>query len=103
MSIKPLDMQVMLPKTIEVAKLQSENEHKGHIINHQQASSLHQQVETRLRQVRSQDKAQNAKINDRQEKEKGKKREGQKESKQEMEKNKPSISTARTSIIDIKL
>lgn len=105
MSIKPLDMQVMMPKTAEVAKITSDNQHKQQMIAQQQSNSVQKKATDSLKQVKGQDKPHEALIREQQEKKQN--RGGQEKKKQQgketLEKNKPTRPQPRTGIIDIKL
>lgn len=71
MSIKPLDLQVMIPKTPELSKIHSEENNKV-IVNQQNAvTSFQHQTEHQLKQVNSTDKAYEGKIKEKQKEEKG--------------------------------
>ena len=81
MSIKPIDLQVMLPRTNEVTKIHSEEQQRSQIQQQGQANLTKQKVDDSLRQVHSQDKAQEAKIREKQEKERQEKRKEKKKDK----------------------
>lgn len=104
MSIKPVDFQVMLPRTMEVAKVHNEVEHKNQALLKQQASLIQHKAENNLKQVYTQENAQEARIREKQEKER---RERKKEDKKKKQgENKSNIDTKsgeRTSTIDIRL
>ena len=62
MSIKPVDFQVMLPKTSEVSKLHNDEQQRNQGLHLQQAEKNQHRVENNLRQVHSQENAQEARI-----------------------------------------
>ena len=101
MSIKPVDFQVMLPKTSEVSKLNHDEQHKSQLFQQQQAADAKNKVEDNLRQVYSKDKLHKANIKEKQEKEN--KKQGKKENKSNYDGTKKSKTENQTSIIDIKL
>jgi hypothetical protein len=72
MAIKPIDMQVMVPRTMEAAKISNDINQKNTMAQQQQATATQHRAEDSLRQVYSRTQAQNARINERQ-KENGKK------------------------------
>jgi len=51
MSIRPIDYQVMLPKTAEVSKINNEILHKEQIIHQQENVFIQKETERNLRQV----------------------------------------------------
>lgn len=101
MSIKPVDFQVMIPRTMEASKVSSDENHKNYSMLQQQAVSTQHSAENSLRQVYSQKSAQEAKITQRQ-KEKENSRQDKKR-KNGDNKNKPGGRTLQTSTIDIKI
>ena len=68
MPIKPVDFQVMLPKTLEVSKIHQDEVHKNQAIQQQQTAANQLKTEEHLQQVYSQDKAHEGKIREKQEK-----------------------------------
>ena len=97
MSIKPVDFQVMLPKTSEVSKVSSDDQHRNTAMQQMQSQSTQNKTELNLRQVHSQDKTPEARIKEKQEKNEGGKKE-------EKRKNKRDNNTDNnSSTIDIRL
>jgi hypothetical protein len=96
MSIKPVDFQVMLPKTSEVSRQSSDDQHRNLSLLQMQSQSTQNKSELNLRQVHSQDKTPEARIKEKQEKNQG----GRKE---EKKKNKKDNNSDNTSTIDIRL
>ena len=103
MPIKPVNYQVMLPKAAEMSKLHTDEQHKSHLIQQQQATSLQNKAENNLKQVYSKDKAENGRIKEKQEKNQNNKKGEEKEKKDKKSKNKDFNSVEKTSTIDIRL
>lgn len=108
MSIKPVDFQVMLPKTAEISKIHSDEQNKNQAVHQQQAVNTQHKAEDSLRQVHSQEKAQEARIREKQEKEKREQKkkeeeEEKKDSSPNYNKNKKLEMNNSTSRIDIRL
>lgn len=106
MSIKPIDFQVMLPKTSEASNLYNDRQHRHNALQQQQAITVQNKAENSLKQVNAQDKAHEGKIKEKQEKNGNKKRDGKKGntgSGKDSRENKDFHSTVRTSTIDIRL
>ena len=62
MSIKPVDFQVMIPRTMEAAKISNDEAQRNLTTQQQQTSSTQRKVEDSLKQVYSRAQAQNARI-----------------------------------------
>lgn len=101
-----------MPKTAEISKIHSDEQHKGQAINQQQAASAQHKVDNTLRQVHAQENVQEAKIREKQEKNRkqNKDEEERKEKDQDQDKNriiynkdKKSSSNSQSSMIDIRL
>lgn len=103
MSIKPVDFQVMLPKTSEISKLHNDEQHKNQVAQLQQSISTQQKAEDHLRQVYSQDKANEARIKERREKQPKEDKRDKKKNKGNYGTGKGSDSEGHTSTIDIRL
>lgn len=105
MSIKPIDFQVMLPKTPEVSKLHNDQTQRNIAAQQAQAETVQSKAENSMRQVYSKDKSQHATIQEKQEKrqqgnsDKKKKQNGKAPS----EKDQTRMSGTTTSTIDIRL
>ncbi len=108
MSVKPVDFQVMIPRTMDAAKLRSDELQKNLALQQQQQAALKDKAEDTLRQVYSKSQTHEARINEKQ----------KEESRQQNEKNKKDgregkasegndgrkpDSAIRTSTIDIKI
>ena len=104
MSIKPIDFQVMLPKTPEVSKIHNDQAQRNIAAQQSQASTVQNRAENNLKQVYSKDKSQQAAIRKKQEKgqqgsgEKKKKQNGKPTSEKEMTEY-----GSKTTTIDIRL
>lgn len=108
MPIKPIDFQVMMPKTSEVSKIHSDEQNKGALLQQQQATTVQNKAEANIRQVYSQEKAQEARIKEKQEKNtesqpKEKKKGEGKKTKGNYSSKKESPAQAETSYIDVRL
>lgn len=99
MAIKPIDFQVQIPKTNEVAKIQSESRHKNELIEQQQATINRQTAQDSVNLVHSRDNAQQARINERQ----NPKEKKEKGSKKKNNNSKSSGKEEQTSTIDIRI
>lgn len=102
MSIKPLDFQVMIPKTSEVSKIHNDEMNKNNTNLQQQATTVSHDAQKNLKQVNSREKAQEGKIRERQERNKKEGSSGGGEKELE-KKDKGKKSGQKTSTIDIRL
>ena len=105
--IKPVDFQVLLPKTPEVSRIQSNEQHKGIAVQQQQTTSLQNIAENNLRQVYLPDKAYEVRIGEKQQERRRNQKENNKD-KKEKDKNSTKQKERHTknrkdSIIDIKI
>lgn len=98
MPIKPINYQVMLPKTEELSKLTSEEQQRMHLFQQQQASGTQKRASDNLKQVHSRDGAGESKVREKQDGEQGQKHQQQDRRKQESKKKNEKAST-----IDIRL
>lgn len=96
MSIKPVDFQVMIPRTMEVARTSSDENQRNFAMQHQQAASAQHNAESTLKQVYSQKRPQEAGISRREKDNSGRERK-KKGGSEERKKN------LQTSTIDIKV
>jgi len=69
MPIKPVDFQVMIPRTVDAAKMKSDEMQKQINIAQQQASAVQSKAEDTVRQVYSRSKTEEARINEKQKEE----------------------------------
>jgi hypothetical protein len=107
MSVKPVDFQVMIPRTMDAAKVRSDEMQKHLAQQQQQAASLHNKAEDTLKQVYSRSEAQEARINEKQQENSQQNDKKKKSGKQGQASNsrdgrKPG-DAIRTSTIDIKI
>ncbi|NLI59140.1 MAG: hypothetical protein GX387_11615 [Clostridium sp.] len=100
MSIKPVDYQILIPKTSEVSKIQNDNQNKNATIQQQQSVSTQHKAEDSVNLVYSQESPQKAAIREK-EKEK-KKKNPDKKGRGRKYKHKKNQDNG-TSIIDIRL
>lgn len=100
-SIKPIDFQVTVAKTSEVAKIHNDEEHKNQTLQQQQASQTQSNAEYNMKHVSSREKAQEGKIRERQEKNKNGSNKENKEDKDKKDKGKSNVK--KTSTIDIRI
>lgn len=69
MNISPLDMQVIIPKSTEVAKSQQNRDHQSVVQHEHGAAQFAQQAHNKLTQVQNTEKSQGEKIKNKQNKE----------------------------------
>lgn len=69
MNISPLDMQVIIPKSTEVAKSQQVRDHQSVVQQEHGAVAFQQQADVKLTQVQNTEKSQGEKIKNKQNKE----------------------------------
>jgi hypothetical protein len=68
MSIRPMDFQVMYPKTSELSKTYSDETNKNQAIAQQQAETNRERVDSNLKQVVARENVQHGRVNEKQEK-----------------------------------
>ncbi len=107
MSIKPIDFQVMMPRTVDAAKATSDVAQRNILHQEQQAYVTRQKSEDELRQVYSHDQTHNVRISEKQRdnQEKGQKKDKSKEKPGEKKENSSNKlnNKLNTSTIDIKI
>lgn len=104
MSIKPIDFQVAIPRTMEASKISSNDANKNLAMQQQSADSVQHKAEDSLKQVYSRSKSEEAKINDKQkDNKKNGKKDGKKGKSSEEDKKIDLNKEMQTSIIDIKI
>jgi hypothetical protein len=89
-----MDFQVMYPKTSEVSKAYSDETNKNQAIAQQQAEANREKVDSNLKQVVARENVQNARVNEKQEKD---------NSRQKEKKKKQNNNTGNVPTIDIKI
>ncbi|HHX18130.1 MAG TPA: hypothetical protein GX727_04640 [Clostridium sp.] len=100
MSIKPVDYQILIPKTSEISKIQNDNQHKNAAAQQQQNISNQHKAEDSVNLVHSQESPQKAAIREK-EKEKKKKNSDKRSTGRKYKHKKDSENS--TSTIDIRL
>jgi hypothetical protein len=107
MSVKPVDFQVMIPRTMDAAKVRSDEMQKNQALAQQQAAAMQNKAEDTLKQVYSRSQTQEARINEMQKEnsqQNDKRKKGEKDRDASGDKNgRKSGGTIRTSTIDIKI
>mgnify|MGYP000109072249 CR=1 FL=1 len=105
MSIKPVDLQVMVPKSNEISRIHNEQQQKNTAAQQQQASNVEHTADENLRQVHSQENAQQAKIKEKQGRNSGKDKSKKEKKKKKVSysKDKKANDEIKTSTIDIRL
>lgn len=89
MSIRPMDFQVMFPKTTEVSKAYNDETNKNQAVMHQQAETNQDKINQNLKQVVAREKVQDARVNEKQPKDNNK--QNDKKKKQRHNQNTPKI------------
>ncbi len=107
LSIKPIDFQIMVPRTLDAAKAASDSMQRNQGLQQQQASATQRKAAESLKQVYSQSQAEHARITEKQKEgqqgERKQERDGHvNEDKEEKEKNRLNNEIS-TSTIDIKI
>ena len=69
MSVKPIDFQVMFPKTSELSKTYNDESNKNQAIHQQQATSNRERIDNSLKQVVARENVQHGRVSEKQEKE----------------------------------
>lgn len=106
MSIKPVDFQVVIPKTQELSKISADNVNKNHAAQIQQAEITKHKVDNNPKHVYSKDSAQESRIQQKQEKEQysgDSKKEKKKKSNNNERAKDPHDVASNTNVIDIKI
>lgn len=106
MAIKPVDFQVMIPRTMEASKINNDESQRNQSLQHQLAAAGQQKAQDSLKQVVSKHQAENVRItekqNDRRQNREKKKKQGQNPSEDNKRKERLNKETG-SSIIDIKI
>lgn len=89
MSIRPMDFQVMYPKTSELSKAYSDEVNKNQAIAQQQAEKNGEKVDSSLKQVVARENVQHGRVNEKQEKDNS--RQNDKKKKQKNTRSAPTI------------
>ncbi|MDF2986663.1 MAG: hypothetical protein K0R50_2173 [Eubacterium sp.] len=81
MSIKPMDFQVMYPKTSELSKTYNDEANKNQAVHQQQAESNRQKIDQNLKQVVGRENVQHGRVNEKQAKDNNKQNDKKKKQK----------------------
>jgi len=81
MSIKPMDFQVMFPKTSELSKTYSDEANKNQAITQQQTENNRERIDNSLKQVVARENVQHGRVNEKQEKDNSKQNDKKKKQK----------------------
>lgn len=107
MSIKPVDLQVMIPKSSEVSKINNTEQQKSQVLLQQQANLTQHKVEDTLTQVYQRQKTFEVQIRERQEQQRRQKEEQRKkdgdDNKGKDSRNHKESGINKHSVIDIKI
>ena len=68
MSIKPIDFQMVIPKTSEVSKIYNDDVNKNQAIHQQQQTASQTKIDNNLKQVVNRENVQNDRVREKQEK-----------------------------------
>jgi len=105
-AIKPVDLQIMMPRVNEVSRIQNDEQQRNLAIQQNKVQTMEKQSENSLKQVNSREDSQKVVIQDRQQKEKRESKQSKKEKQPQEEKNRHNPEkgkpTGRTTI-DIRL
>lgn len=94
MSIKPMDFQVMFPKTSELSKAYNDETNKNQAVHQQQAEANRDQIDHNLKQVVARENVRNGRVNERQQKD---------NTKQDNKKKQQKNNTKNRTTIDIRI
>lgn len=102
MSIKPVDFQMLIPKTMEVSKISSDEAQRNAALVQQQAALTQHRAESSLKQVYAREKPHDVRITEKQ-KEEGKEERDREKKKKDKDGKKILNNGIQTSTIDIKI
>lgn len=103
MSVKPVDFQIMIPRTNEISKAQCDSRQKEQMTLQQQVASGKQETQVVLEEVHTREKAQKAGIKGKQDKERKDNGKNGKKNKRGYNQNSELTSENDSSVIDVKL
>lgn len=108
MSVKPVDFQVMIPRSMDAAKMRSDELQKNLALQQQQSAAIRNREEDTLRQVYSNSQTHEGRINDKQREERRQQEERKKKNggdgrKSDEKDGSKTGRPIRTSTIDIKI
>ncbi len=90
MSIKPIDFQMVIPKTSEVSKMYNDDVNKNQAIHQQQQTANQTNIDNRLKQVVNRENVQNGRVKEKQEKDNSRQNE-KKKKRQNKDDDRPTI------------
>ncbi len=91
MSIKPMDFQVLYPKTTELSKTYNDEANKNQAVHQQQAETNRDRIDQSLKQVVARENVQHGRVNEKQPRENNKQNEKKKNQKNPENKSKIDI------------
>jgi hypothetical protein len=94
MSVRPIDFQVMYPKTSELSKTYNDEANKIQAFHQQQSASNQERIDNGLKQVVARENVQHGRINEKQERD---------NSRQQNDKKRKKQNTRQGPTIDIKI
>lgn len=86
MSVKPIDMQVMMPRTTEVSKIHNEQQNRGQVLQQGNMANLQHKVDNDLNKVSQKASAEKIAIRDEEEKKRREREKNNNEKKKNKEK-----------------
>ncbi len=89
MSIKPIDFQMVIPKTSEVSKMYNDDANKNQAIQQQQQTANQTNIDNKLKQVVNRENVQNGRVKEKQEKDN--QRQNEKKKKRQNKDDRPTI------------
>ncbi|AEY66552.1 hypothetical protein [Clostridium sp. BNL1100] len=90
MSIKPIDFQMVIPKTSEVSKIYNDDVNKNQAIQQQQQTASQTKIDNNLKQVVNRENVQNGRVKEKQEKDNSRQNE-KKKKRQNKDDDRPTI------------
>ncbi len=90
LSIKPIDFQMVIPKTSEVSKMHNDDVNKNQAIHQQQQTANQTNIDNRLKQVVNRENVQNGRVKEKQEKDNSRQNE-KKKKRQNKDDDRPTI------------
>lgn len=91
MSIKPMDFQVLYPKTTELSKTYNDEANKNQAVHQQQAETNRDRIDQSLKQVVARENVRHGRVNEKQPRENNKQNEKKKNQKNPENKSKIDI------------
>lgn len=106
MSIKPVDFQISIPRTVEMSKVRGDENTKELAQQQAQAGSIQHKADNSMKQVQKRNQAEEAKIREKQEKEGSKQKNKGQENKDEdnsQQNEGKYVAKQKTSTFDVKI